>query len=370
MHHSAGYIAENPCGCLVHAKTATRSDAHKCVSCRQIVTLKRGPVNIPHFAHSVTNTVNCSGYKGGETIQHLEAKSFLANNINDFCFILQSCSLCNDHDKTNCVKFNRDAWKVTVEGNIKGTTRRADVLLQLRVSDIECTGPERYSLEVKHSNAVSTQKTIELDAVGCGIIEISCNKVMQYKHMIATDKPWYIVNEHKICRIPWTCVKCIQQNAKHLQQNAERLQKRRVLQAQTYDLIECCERRNFKRTSNKCKGKCTECKAWMYHDNFHEFYYDDEMTRQERWWQHKIQNDDFLANQNFVRKMVFCFNCVACCLNCGYEQPLEQLEKYGLCRRCNMEDTWFDYGGINGSLELANMPRKPFLCSQKAVTWC
>jgi Competence protein CoiA-like family len=229
MQHYAGRVAENQCGNLVYATLAMRTVAHVCIECKQPVVLrkgktvlKNGQMMVAHFAHKSTNVTKCGGYTGGETLEHLEAKWLLANNIQDFRFVMQSCDTCNAPNTEKCIKFNKDVWTVVVEGQIAGTgtganarsrLRRADVLVQLNPQTKVVSMKPWYSLEVKHSHPVSAEKTKELHNVNCGIIEVLAEDVLEFKDIPASDKPCYLRNEHTLGCIPWTCAKCMQRVA-------------------------------------------------------------------------------------------------------------------------------------------------------------
>lgn len=183
--HSAGPFAENSAGNLVHATTARKKDAHSCQNCAQKVFPRQGRVNLHHFAHCAGNVVKCSGYSGGETVEHLEAKWFLAWHLDDFRFVMQSCDMCGAPNKQNCVAFSTTAWNVDVEGKVPGTgtsrARRADILLwrgAAAAAAVPGTLKTRYALEVRHSHAVSADKTRELRSVGCGVVEVSASAVL------------------------------------------------------------------------------------------------------------------------------------------------------------------------------------------------
>jgi hypothetical protein len=220
MQHSAGQIAENESGHLVHAIDADRVEKFVCRQCKQNVFLRRGvkilkngqPM-IPHFAHSATNVIKCSGYEGGETIQHLHAKWCLANNIEDFRFIMQSCGTCQYQNAEYCVRFSKEDWNVVVEGQVAGTgtgkrPRRADVLVQMTTSTVSVCPKPWYALEVQYSHAVSAEKSKELDSVNCGVIEVLAVDVLRLNDMLQADKPCYLRNVHNAGR-SWTCETCM-----------------------------------------------------------------------------------------------------------------------------------------------------------------
>jgi hypothetical protein len=380
MQHSAGHIAENASGNLVDATMASRSESYVCQCCKQKVGLRKGKtilksgnMMVTHFAHSVTNVIKCSGYKGGETVVHLEAKSLLAKNIEDFRFVMQSCDTCETPNRQYCIQFSKEHWGVLVEGQVAGTgavsdaggnvrsrLRRADVLVQMKDPTVSMRLKPWYSLEVKHSHAVSAEKTKDLHSVNCGIIEVLAEEVLHFKHIMESDKPCYLRNRHTTGCIPWTCQKCMERVATeraarwldyeewytdqwHRQDSImRRTVKRKRVQGDSFQALKSRKPTRFINKCSKCQGRCVACKAWIYHKNFHTFEHDDTMTKTESWWQNAIRNDHFLSGLSFVNKMNYCHNCVGRCFNCKCMQPLEVLTKYAICRLCNTDDCWFD----------------------------
>ena len=332
---------------------------------------KSGVPMINHFAHNAKNATKCSGYNGGESEEHLEAKKYVADNIEDFRFIDQSCDSCDIPNKTQCVRFSKDYWRVLIEWQIKGTavgkgkSRRADVLLQIKsnIHGIDILKPW-YSIEIRHSHAVSEDKTKALHRVECGIIEVLASDVLGLK---GEDKPFYIRNVHNLCRIPWTCKRCTEVVANErvhrwvayeewykyqwvyqdrliigTRLDEERSLKRECLQAQAFELMGPFVRTVFRKTLPKCRGKCVACTAWILHENYCTFYADDYMADSEVWWWDAIRCNSYFRKKRIVYKMVFCNNCIWPCLNCETIQPFKTLQRFALCRFCNTDNQWFD----------------------------
>ena len=377
--HSAGQFAENSAHNLVHATTARKRDKYSCQSCEQRVVLKQGKVNLHHFAHSVHNVVKCSGYAGGETVEHLEAKWFLARHLDDFRFVMQLCGTCGARNTGSCVAFSTTAWNVVVEGKVPGTgssrARRADVLLRLSTAAVTRRLKALYALEVRHSNPVSADKTRELRSVGCGVVEVSASAVLDCRQ---TEVPYYLANQHTDGLVPWTCHGCMQELAAAraarwvayeewytamwanmevveaqdeavraherdaAQAERERRPKRKRLQCEAFSRLQLFRPTRFVKTQGKCTGRCPHCSDWMYHSHFHEFRHTDKVTSEESWWRDTVDSSDFLSRMWHVKRLVFCDNCVARCHSCTTPQPRAVLEQYGLCRLCNQDDTYFD----------------------------
>ena len=389
--HAAGQVAQNASGNQIHASRAIKGGTYACMACKQKAVLRvgkkilrNGQTMITHFAHHVTNVIKCSGYTGGETIQHLDAKWCLADNIEDFRFIMQSCDTCNVPNTQYCVRFSKQGWTVVVEGQVAGTgtkkhPRRADVLVQMKSPTVSVRLKPWYSLEVKHSHAVSAEKTKELHGVNCGIIEVLAEDVLHFKDMLQldkscypqADKPFYLRNVHTMGCIPWICKNCMELVAteraarwfdydewyndqwqchhnlmvkalRDMQLEMDRPLKRKVLQTQSFELLESRKLAQFEQTEKKCVGTCKGCGKWILHKKYTAFFADGFMTDTEQWWWDTIRKDKFLAAMYYVKKIIFCNNCVGPCLNCNFQQPIKVLEKYGLCHKCNADDKWFD----------------------------
>ena len=380
MFHSAGQIAQNAAGIQVHATIVNnRQKRYRCLSCNQKVflrqgrkILKSGQPMTDHFAHSVKNVIKCSGYSGGEGIQHIAAKKCLADHIEKFRFIDQSCDSCDTPNPHYCFRFSKESWRIIVEGPIKGTgtgtkQRRADILIELKTKTDCIRLKPWYSIEVRHSHAVSMEKTQELHSVDCGIFEVLASDVLQFKDMLQ-DKPFYIRNVHSLCRVPWTCKTCMEvfsnerisrwldyeewygyqwayQDKLILEtmSNEARLLKRKILQSRTFKSIECRNVIKFISEHKIFKVKCLDCREWIFHKYFHTFHASSPNIENEPWWHDAIRTDSFLARSNFkVTRQNYCDNCVHKCSNCGISRPLSVLRKYGLCMRCNTNDNWFD----------------------------
>jgi hypothetical protein len=374
--HSAGQVAENASGNQVHARRAIKGGIYACMGCKQKVVLrvgkkilKNGQTMITHFAHSVTNIIKCSGYQGGETVQHLDAKWCLADNIEDFRFIMQSCDTCEVPNPQYCIRFSKQGWTVVVEGQVAGTGtgdhhRRADVLVQMNSSTVSVRLKPWYSLEVKHSHAVSVEKTKELHSVNCGIIEVLAEDVLHFKDILQADKPCYLRNVHNMGCIPWTCKTCMERvaterTARWLEyeewytdqwRNYDKITARsskRKLYAQRFESMPSPKKTKFEVTDRKLKIHCVGCNDWPKHYNYHTFWIGWEyITGQEPWWHDAVLKDAFLSKAKFkVNRLHYCNNCLGTCLNCASLLPRAALKNDGLCMRCNTDDCWFDTGG-------------------------
>jgi hypothetical protein len=166
---TAGDWALNSCGQIVAAYDKTRvfkGATHKyfCVcTCGENVILRRGLVLRPHFAYKAHRLNGCTGTTGcKETEVHYNAKWLL----NDIFPQIKFWTVCwRDHRTTKTI-YTGPEWTATVEKQIPGTLRIADVLLQN-----SSTG-EAVALEVFHKHAVTSDKLEECKRAGVRIIEV------------------------------------------------------------------------------------------------------------------------------------------------------------------------------------------------------
>ncbi|KAJ1465968.1 hypothetical protein T484DRAFT_1757026 [Baffinella frigidus] len=171
---TAGDWALNSCGQIVAAYDKTRvfkGMTHKyfCVcTCGDNVILRRGLVLRPHFAYKAHRQNGCTGTVGcKETEVHYNAKWLLRDIFPQINF----WTVCwRDHRNTP-TQYTGLGWTATVEKQIPGTLRIADVLLQN-----SSTG-EAVALEVFHTHAVTTDKLEECKRVGVRIIEVVATRI-------------------------------------------------------------------------------------------------------------------------------------------------------------------------------------------------
>ena len=63
-----------------------------CIDCGSDVFVRRGKLRVWHFAHySALDDKKCPHKNGGETLDHYNAKHFIAQNIGRCAFVLQKC---------------------------------------------------------------------------------------------------------------------------------------------------------------------------------------------------------------------------------------------------------------------------------------
>jgi hypothetical protein len=182
--HVAGAWARNFRGQLVAANDKKRvfkgkTHIYRCVCpCGDIVTLRRGEERHPHFAYKAKahRRNGCTGTEGcKETEIHYNAKWLL-------CDIFQQINfwrVCGCNHRITKKQYTGPEWTATVEKQIPGTKRIADVLLE------NSSTKEAVALEVYHTHAVKKDKKTECELAGVTIIEVEATHVVHGVEVVA-----------------------------------------------------------------------------------------------------------------------------------------------------------------------------------------
>jgi len=95
--HQGVAFAADPTGQVVSPDTAPRGERYTCLGCQEVVTLRRGLVRVPHFAHRAESICTATG----ESIEHAAFKLLLATGLRQHRrFTAQlRCPSCT-HDQT------------------------------------------------------------------------------------------------------------------------------------------------------------------------------------------------------------------------------------------------------------------------------
>jgi hypothetical protein len=170
----AGDWALNNKGQVVAAWDQTRVFSGKtyqyfCVcGCGDTVTLHRGVKLRAHFAYTAGHRNGCTGSSGcKETEIHYNAKWLLYDKFQQINF----WRVCGCDHRINKYQFTGPEWTATVEKEIPGTTRIADVLLEN-----SSTG-KAIALEVCHKHAVDSKKEDECKLAGVPIFEVEARAI-------------------------------------------------------------------------------------------------------------------------------------------------------------------------------------------------
>jgi hypothetical protein len=168
---AAGDWARNFRGQLVAAKDRKRvfkgaTHTYYCVcSCGDTVTLRRGEEREAHFAYKAKahRRNGCMGTEAcKETEIHYNAKWLLCDIFQQINF----WGVCGCNHRVREDQYTGPDWSATVEKQIPGTKRIADVLLEN-----SSTG-KAVALEVYHTHEVDEDKQNECELAGVAIIEV------------------------------------------------------------------------------------------------------------------------------------------------------------------------------------------------------
>jgi hypothetical protein len=181
-HTVAGAWALNSYGQLVAAKDKKRvlkgaTHTYYCVClCGDTVTLRRGEEREAHFAYKAHRRNGCTGTEGcKETEIHYNAKWLLSDIFQQINF----WRVCGCNHRITKKQYTGPEWTATVEKQIPGTKRIADVLLE------NSSTKEAVALEVCHTNAVADDKKTECELAGVTIIEVRATHVVHGVEVVA-----------------------------------------------------------------------------------------------------------------------------------------------------------------------------------------
>jgi hypothetical protein len=177
-----GDWALNHRGQLVAAwdkKRAMKGATHEyfCMcKCGDTVTLRQGDILRPHFAYKAHRRNGCTGTTGcKETEVHYNAKWLLRDIFPQINF----WRVCGYNHRITKKQYTGPEWTATVEKQIPGTTRIADVLLE------NSSTKEAVALEVYHTHAVAEDKKTECELAGVTIIEVEATHVVHGVEVLA-----------------------------------------------------------------------------------------------------------------------------------------------------------------------------------------
>ncbi len=153
----------------------------RCIDCGNDVFVRRGQKRVWHFAHFQEDDARkCPHANGGETLEHYQAKHFIANNINKCAFAIERCSSCKRFRYFVSRADGRALFvhqcNAEVEKMVPGTKRVADVAIMH-----PNTGKVMAAIEVLHTHEVDANKWKECASVGVPILEVTTDEFQRVR---------------------------------------------------------------------------------------------------------------------------------------------------------------------------------------------
>jgi hypothetical protein len=147
-------------------RLAIKGATHKyfCIcKCGDKVTLRQGDKNHAHFAYKADRRSGCKGPLGcKETEVHYNAKWLICDIFSQINF----WTVCGWGHRITKNRYTTPEWTATVEKEIPGTKRIADVLLE------NSSTKQAVALEIYHTSGVGEAKKRECELAGVTIIEV------------------------------------------------------------------------------------------------------------------------------------------------------------------------------------------------------
>jgi hypothetical protein len=179
-------------GKRVHAGECSKKADHvyerghfSCIDCSKDVLIRRGTLRAWHFAHyCAQDDRRCSHRNGGETLEHYNAKHFIAANIRSCAFVTCMCYGCGMQTLFKKRSIRIQGCNSEVEARIVNTSKIADVAITHPF-----TGRQIAAVEIFHTHAVDADKLQKCLEQGIDILEVTTREVerVQQKKTTGND---------------------------------------------------------------------------------------------------------------------------------------------------------------------------------------
>lgn len=360
-----------------------------CIDCGCDVFVRRGKLRVWHFAHyCALDDKKCPHKNGGETLDHYNAKHFIAQNITKCTFVLEKCFGCWGEKifvrTINNKRLHACDCVTEVEARIRNTSKIADVALMHPE-----TGRQLAAVEVRHTHEVDADKWVKCMEQGVSVLEVTTREIEHVRS--ACNAPESVLRfdttnmQYKLgckCRMPQEAMTKWFRQIKVWQAydaywedyaaHAQAEEQARKENGQKQSLLEQGrEEAQFKlhmlsnnkraNSGSRCKGKCKACNEWMFErcdcatctiiscymseaswDAL--FDRDDDKYRK----QYRKYESDRPAPKSSFSTLLVHEACSMPCPTCNARCLLKHLAVYGLCYKCNKAmhsvKNWLDTG--------------------------
>ena len=349
---------------IIHANECSTDKKQKfskghfsCIDCKEDVFVRRGQKRIWHFAHYCdSHERKCTHKNGGETLEHYEAKHWIAKNLHACAFAVEECPTCR-RKKCFVAKNNVLLHKcyAVVERKIPYTNRVADVLV---IGPATCKPVA--AIEMFHTHETDVEKIRECEAQGIAVLEITTEALESARdqHSFSSQNSLLVIDTTAM-KCDRECVDC---------SLAREFNEEWQMAVDTYDLLEkriwqlmeartrgrdrahtriqeaevLARRKKFKH-SGKCVGKCKQCSQWMFEGQG--FITVSSETMPKAAWNALFSGDDIKYRKSYMLSShCILYNsikvhstCAMTCPCCHRWALLHKIAKYGMCYICNVD---------------------------------
>ena len=332
-------------------KTYPRSH-FTCIDCREDVFVRRGQQRVWHFAHySNDHERRCPNKNGGETLEHYEAKHWVAKNLHRLAFAVEQCPQCLcKKNFVGCGNVHVHTCVAEVERQIPGTNRVADVLV---------IDPKTYktvaAIEVFHSHETGHDKRNECEAVGVAVLEVTTENINSARNDRNQINNQLLLNDLDTTDMNKNveCMECAMAKAfmeewtktvtlySLLEEMSWHLLERQVLARRCmHNALEKIEECKFKRQKflihKKCVGKCKRCEHWMFQDQSLVTVASGTMPQSA--WHFLFRNDHPKFKRGYIGGSIRVHpECAMECHGCREPALVHHLAVSGLCFKCDSQ---------------------------------
>jgi hypothetical protein len=313
-------------GKIVTPMTHTNDEKITCIcGCNAPLGIRR-PSGIPgrrafrhHFFYLKGTQTNCelrTGGNGKETMQHIRAKQYLADNVNRLRIRTLKCFKCGTEEMTN---LGPEAV-ARIEVCADGSRLRPDIIIETKLGD-------KWALEVFHTHVSGKDRNYRLQNMGYNVAEFRALTVIDRFERNLDDS--LVILDDNLA--PLMCLTCYAKQQEHWakeklkreekeekemkeksekeEEQRQRKRKNAIAMETASDLLE--ERLSLRRKNEQHRSYvCCTCLSYS-------------RATEGSWLEQKF----------------YCRECFMSCVECGDYMPLLDVVQYGRCLKCNLKGT-------------------------------